>query len=573
MTEIIEAELVADDPPTPSWRIVRPLGSYQLYGLAWVNDDSVWLRQLSRLPYPAATHGATLLAVDRIRGYLLLVNPENNHAEILNPYNAEDFLDAQGLCLWQETLWFCRAESVYVCQLPDFTPQVFTRLTYPVHGVTVDANGVYVTCQKSGYIHQLAHKTGDLIRKIPQPGIGPENLTLASNYLWVCDQLEQTVYQLDITTGKVQSAALTPFTNPTAISLDPEGNVWLTYAGEEPYLRDNPNNLNNPLELDYRDYTYIHPLVFQPNAADYYTLSNGYLIEMCYLEEISPLDETYLDNLEWRISLPVDTLRQRLIKAEPLGTPYQVETVGNHQVAVFHFPELRSPEARLFGWRAWVEVRGIKYHLTPDDVPRGESLSTEFAAKYLTDDDDLAMDHPLVQAAAREAIGTETNILRQMLKIRNYVYDRLSYSLTPMIDTPDVVLERGVGSCGEYVGVLLALARLNGIACRTVGRYKCPPTPEQIGIPLTATYNHVWLEFYVPGIGWLPMESNPDDVVERGPYPTRFFMGLPWYHIEMSKGIPFETTNYRDKGVRIGNLALNHVRFTILAELPPHSTS
>ena len=49
-----------------------------------------------------------------------------------------------------------------------------------------------------------------------------------------------------------------------------------------------------------------------------------------------------------------------------------------------------------------------------------------------------------------------------MLKIRNYVYDRLSYGIQPCIDTPDVALERGVGSCGEYVGVLLAFARLSG---------------------------------------------------------------------------------------------------------------
>jgi hypothetical protein len=63
------------------------------------------------------------------------------------------------------------------------------------------------------------------------------------------------------------------------------------------------------------------------------------------------------------------------------------------------------------------------------------------------------------------------------------------------------------------------------------------------------------------------MESNPDDVIERGPYPTRFFMGLPWSHVELGKGIRFETTNLREQGVRLGDLALNHVRFTILGEL------
>jgi transglutaminase-like putative cysteine protease len=84
------------------------------------------------------------------------------------------------------------------------------------------------------------------------------------------------------------------------------------------------------------------------------------------------------------------------------------------------------------------------------------------------------------------------------------------------------------------------------------------------------------MEFYLPGYGWLPMESNPDDLFEGGPYPTRFFMGLAWYHAEMAKGTSFETIT--SKGVKIeketasiGELALNHVRFVILEELKPEN--
>jgi transglutaminase-like putative cysteine protease len=131
-----------------------------------------------------------------------------------------------------------------------------------------------------------------------------------------------------------------------------------------------------------------------------------------------------------------------------------------------------------------------------------------------------------------------------------------------------------VGSCGEYLGVLLALGRLNGIACRTVGRYKCPAHPDKLGVPLEPDFNHVWMEFYVPGFGWLPMESNPDDITEGGPYPTRFFMGLAWYHMELGKGISFETLKSQGAPIQkentsIGELAINHVRFTILEELLP----
>ena len=243
---------------------------------------------------------------------------------------------------------------------------------------------------------------------------------------------------------------------------------------------------------------------------------------------------------------------------------------------MFKFDSLKPNERHLIGWKAVIEVRAIKYQFTFDDVDRIPELPPDFKAKYLVDNDELAMDTPVIQQAARDAIGTETNLLRKMLKIRNYVYDRLSYALTPRIDTPDVVLERGIGSCGEYVGLLLALARLNGIACRTVGRYKCPPMPEQRFVPLEPDYNHVWIEFYIPGFGWIPMESNPDDIGETGPYPTRFFMGLPWYHAEIAKGIPFQRLTRHgeplEEEVSIGELAINHVRFTILDELPPMPT-
>lgn len=53
-------------------------------------------------------------------------------------------------------------------------------------------------------------------------------------------------------------------------------------------------------------------------------------------------------------------------------------------------------------------------------------------------------------------------------------------------------------------------------------------------------------------------------------------MGLAWYHIEIGKGIPFETITRQGEllakeQISIGDLALNHIRFTILEELPPFS--
>jgi transglutaminase-like putative cysteine protease len=324
----------------------------------------------------------------------------------------------------------------------------------------------------------------------------------------------------------------------------------------------------------YRDRTFIHPLYFRYDEENKYALSNGFLLEMTYIEEISPLDHIEIEDLEWRIALPTESDRQKIKSVEPVGLPYIEEDHNGQKVALFKFPKFNSDKRFAFGWRAVLEVWSIKYQVQPYDCEALPPLPTDYESKYLIDDDNLAMNTDIILQAAENARGRETNLLRKMYSIRNYVYDHLSYGIKPHIDTPDIVLKRGVGSCGEYLGLLLALSRLNGIACRTVGRYKCPLKVLNFGVPLVPDFNHVWMEFYIPNIGWLPMESNPDDLDNGGPYPTRFFMGLAWYHVEMAKDTPFEAIYSEGEKINkevtsIGQLAINHVAFTILEELQP----
>ena len=550
-------------------RTIRPMGVYVLSGLA--------------------TDGHALLTVDSVRGYLLSVNPYTDNTQVLNPLQVEEWKDASGVAIWDNTIWFSKGHEIFYCDRVSLTTTLFTRLPYPVDGLAVWESVVYVTCQKSGYIHIFERETTQPITRFPQPGVGVENITVVGNALWVCDRTEQTVYCMDRATGAIRLSVLTPFANPTGLSFYPHGDdsgsdgdgsdsdgsndgtlLYVVYSNEEPYIRDDPN-ADSPYQLTFRDRAFIHPLHIRHNPEEYYTLSNGYLIELSYVEEFLPLEELTLNNMQWRIALPSDTLRQTVRHVEPIGHPFTEEIQDGQRVAVFQFDTLNPNQGGLIGWKAVLEMYGLKYYLAPSHVEDSPPLSQVFQEQYLVDDDDLAMDMPTIQAAAKEAVGTETNILRKMLKIRNYVYDRLSYGIQPHIDTPDVALERGVGSCGEYVGVLLALTRLNGIACRTIGRYKCPKTPEYRHVPLEPDFNHVWLEFYVPGIGWLPMESNVDDVIERGPYPTRFFMGLSWFHTEIGKGISFEKVQADDMPdhISLGDLAINHIRFTVLDELIP----
>ena len=540
---------------------IRPVGAYTLSGLA--------------------VQGDRLLALDSFRGYLMSVDIASQSTDILNLNSlaADSTLweDASGLAVSSNAVWFVRGETVFRADFSALSPVAFAELPYPGQGVAVSESHVYATCQKSGYIHVFEKENGQPAGQLPQPGIGLEGITTTEDALWVCDRTEQTVYCLDKSSGQIKFSALTPFNHPTDLTLyTPDGAqspvCYVAYADEEPYIRDDPN-AEDPYELTFRDRTFIHPLRIHRTPT--YTRSNGYLVELTYFEELLPTaDAVPLTNVEWRMALPAESDRQVVRSVERIGHPFILEEQTGQQVAIFKFDKLTPQHRGLVGWKATLELYGLKYNLTPTDVEDIPPLS-EAMQRYLIDDDELAMDTDIIQQAAKEAVGTETNILRKALKIRNYLYDRLSYGIQPKIDTPDVALERGIASCGEYVGLLLALFRLNGIACRTVGRYKCPPHPEKRYLPLQPDFNHVWLEFYVPSIGWLPMESNVDDVIDRGPYPTRFFMGLAWYHTEFGKDIPFGKLHADDRPERlsVSDYAINHIQFTVLDELVPTESS
>ncbi|AFY37150.1 transglutaminase domain-containing protein [[Leptolyngbya] sp. PCC 7376] len=554
-----EPERLNTATPT-THRTIRPIATYALHGIAF--------------------HEGYFWAIETINGYLIRIDPKTDATEILNTETWSVFIGATGLAIADETLWFTSGENVYKCSMTDgqWNPELFIRLRDNASGVAVSGNSVYVSCQKRGEISVYNAVNGKEITQLYAPGIGIENLFIHNEDLWVSDNLEQTVYCLDRATGEIKLSLLTPFASPTGVTLyiDPDTSeevLYVAYADQEPYIRDNPNADPN-YELQYREVTFLHPLHFRYYEDEKFALSNGFLIEMSYVEELSPLDPFELKDLEWKIALPAETHRQQIVEVEPIGIPFTEEIVDGQRIAVFKFDHLTNTQRHVFGWRAKLQVWGIKYQLNPLDCEDIPELTPEFAAKYLVDNDNLAMETDIIKRAATEAITNEANFLRQMYSIRNYVYDHLSYGIKPHIDTPDIALRRGVGSCGEYLGVLLALSRLNGIASRTVGRYKCPMDAHQRNIPLQPDYNHVWMEFHLPGYGWLPMESNPDDIQDGGPYPSRFFMGLAWYHAEMAKGVKFEKL-YRNgemiqkEETSIGELALNHVRFTILDELKP----
>ncbi|WP_338038733.1 hypothetical protein [Neosynechococcus sphagnicola] len=217
---------IAGLPTSLQFRTVRPYAAYALYGLTAL--------------------GGHLLAIDTLRGYLLRIDPHTDNTTILNPFHVQNFLDVTGLARQGETLWLTRGKQIYTCSLSDLNPQPFLTLPDLIDGIAVSDTTLYVSSQQAGYIWVISSSTGKKITQFRAPGVGVENLTLRGEELWVCDRTEQSVYCLDRATGNLQFSVLTPFDSPTGLTFYPDSQtgdsmLYVAYASEEAYIRDDPN--------------------------------------------------------------------------------------------------------------------------------------------------------------------------------------------------------------------------------------------------------------------------------------------------------------------------------------------
>ncbi|HYN55957.1 MAG TPA: transglutaminase-like domain-containing protein [Motilibacterales bacterium] len=551
-------------------RYIRPLAGREIRGVAWV--------------------GADLLVLDAPTGRIALVNPGTDGTQVVNDPMAEPFVGAGGLALDDGMVWFTTAAGLHRARWSDPTGDAATprlagpELVLPLEGATavaVRGSRVHLVRGRTLEVREVS-AIGTVVASVELHGIGAKGIAATADALWLCDDLEQTVYCLDPVTLATRFMVVTPLERPTAIAArrvpgDASDTLHVAYYENEPYLKDNPW-VDPSWEVRYRDRALIHQLRVHHDPVARRAWSTGHRIQMHYYVDLEPdADVEPLADVQWRMSLPIESPRQRMVSVEPIGLPFELVEEAGQPVAVFTIPRVDAGTRLILGWRATLEVFSIKHLLSAADLADAPALSPEMAARYLIDDEDLDLDSPEIAEATAIALGDETNVLEQARRLRSYVYDRLSYEMGNA-DSPIGVLARGSGSCGEHVGTIMALYRRAGLACRVAGRYKSPYHPWS-GAPLYPDFNHVWVDLYLPGLGWVPVESNPDgDVVDVGPYPDRFFLGLPWRHVEVGKDISFEKVTYaagrRRRRIGARRLSRNHIRFDILAEIAPgdHST-
>ena len=112
-----------------------------------------------------------------------------------------------------------------------------------------------------------------------------------------------------------------------------------------------------------------------------------------------------------------------------------------------------------------------------------------------------------VVALANQIAAGETNPYHLARKFYDYVIDTAHYKLLGrgLLGAKEL-LTTSQGECGDYSALFIALSRAKGIPARPVVGYWAYCGIEQ---------THVWAEFYLEGLGWIPVDptigqSEPD---------------------------------------------------------------
>jgi transglutaminase-like putative cysteine protease len=214
---------------------------------------------------------------------------------------------------------------------------------------------------------------------------------------------------------------------------------------------------------------------------------------------------------------------QELLQRDVQPTDFEVvdDEYGN-QYARIEYHNLPAGESVQAALTYQVRVNELAYNLS--------FCSGEMLDSFLQPETYVESDAEEIKSLTQQLTEANANPCHTLKALYDYVADNITYSSYESGDRGAVwALEQASGDCTEFTDALLALSRSAGIPARFLEgvTYRAGerPDPSQI--------KHDWLEAYLPGHGWVPLDPT------WGRFPERregYFAQMSADHIVVTRG-------------------------------------
>ncbi|MBD3402016.1 transglutaminase [candidate division GN15 bacterium] len=436
-----------------------------------------------RCPQGLAFDGQYLWNADRHSDMLYKVDPTDG--DVLDSLPTPGYVP-RGLA-WDGTrVWSVDAEEQLIYATNPSTGIVETTIYCPVSrptGLAWNGRYLWLAEDRGETLHLISSEDGTTIKSIPSPTRNAWGLTFDGTYLWVSDRYTDKIYMVWPENGDVVNIFDAPGPHSCGLAWD-GATLW---------------------NVDYQT-DRIYPIVIDHDKK--YSRSDKKVQQVEFIHQTRNFGPGTVTGLDVYLAIPKDLTNQELLDPatfEPEATEVLTDKWGQ-QVAHFRFENLAPTEFATVRMLASANMHQTRYFVYPDRLGSLDDIPNDIRDRYLVNDAKFSMDDPVIQNGVREAVGDETNPYWIGRKIFNYIIARMEYELAGGWNVAPAVLERGNGSCSEYSFVYIAMCRAAGLPARYAGSIVVRGDD--------ASYDevfHRWVEIYLPGYGWFPVDPSRGD--------------------------------------------------------------
>jgi len=233
------------------------------------------------------------------------------------------------------------------------------------------------------------------------------------------------------------------------------------------------------------------------------------------------------------LSFPADSASQRGIKA--LARSMDALFPNHRGLSAYYLSNLQRDRLVTVGHDYLVQVYGVETEIIADRVQQPPTPLPSLYSLYTAPDSLVPAGHPEVQRFVRDVIGRERNPYR----IARLLFDALKSRV--IVDT-SIKHAQAVEALAAGQGDAWSISILYSAMLRAAGVPSVPVAGVVVDDAKRAL-NHVWVEFYLYGLGWVPVDPvlamGADLGQFRPPFEdrSRYFGNMDDRHIAFSRGL------------------------------------
>lgn len=423
-------------------------------------------------------------------------------------------------------LWNADTGTNLIYQIDPINGTVVYSIPAPsgsiINGLTWDGNYLWCSDRQNNLLFKIDISDSSIVHVIPLTTTSPRGLAYDGEYLWYQDSAQRKIYRLNLQTGAYLDSIPSPGGYNRGLCWDGKY-LWSSDNNKgEIYLLDSTKGqvitiLSAPGSYSYGlafDGEYIWNADFETDriykiavtGSEKYQISDPIQVRIRYSVRIKNVGTGNL-NLKTFMACPYEAVYQHLLDSlifDPVPVGFFLDKYV--QKIAYHQENIPVGEQKIYQWSQAATLYNIRYFLHPDSVGSIEQIPPAVLNLYTSDGENYKLTDSIIVAAAREAIGDETNLYWQVRQLHDYVLSHIEYVDDDRWDDAATVLRQGHGSCSEYSFLFIALCRAAGIPARyEAGGHL------RVSIPYEDRVFHRWQQVYFPNYGWIPIDCTWDD--------------------------------------------------------------